>query len=102
MTAFAEIEARLNAIVLGKLSNATAVINGVAVDGVFDARHDEALGISGNRPLFTANSPVAASVQIEATIAVSCETLGLLGAPYVVIEKQPDHGITRLILERAA
>lgn len=100
MTPFATLEARINSGVMAKLSNATAIIGGVRVEGVFDARYDDPLGIAGVHPAFVSAAPAVVAASNRAAIVVTCETLGVVAAPYVVIERQPEHGLMRLLLER--
>lgn len=98
---FAAVESAINSAAFAALANASAIIDGVRVGGVFDARYMDPNGISGVRPSFSSNAPAARNAASEASVVVTCAELGLVAAPYVVVERQPEHGITRLILERA-
>lgn len=98
---FAAIESAINRSAVAALANASAIIDGVRVDGVFDARYADPLGISGVRPAFASSAPAALNAASSASVVVTCDPLGVAAAPYVVIERQPEHGLVRLILERA-
>ncbi len=97
---FAALEARINAVVVAKLANATATIAGAAVAGTFDASYEEVLGAGTSQPAFAAESAALAAVSRGAALTIDCTPLGLNDAPYTVAEVQVDQGITRLLLRR--
>jgi len=97
---FAALEARINAVTVAKLANATATIAGEVVAGMFDADYQEILGTSAAVPAFAAESASLATVPRGAALTIDCAALGLEDAPYLVAEVQPDNGITRLLLRR--
>lgn len=92
---FAALEARLNQAVFAHISNTTATLAGVDVDGIFDNGFNEqalGLGMAASAPVFTLPSA-----------AVPAQVIGLplvIGAViYKVVESMPDGtGITRLQL----
>lgn len=97
---FAALEARINAVAVAKLANATATIAGVAVDGMFDADYQDILGAGAAVPSFAAGAASLATVPRGAALTIDCTALGLADAPYTVAEVQADNGITRLLLRR--
>jgi hypothetical protein len=97
---FAALEARINAVGVAKLANATATIAGVAVAGMFDADYQEILGAGSSVPSFAAGAASLATVPRGAALTIDCAALGLEDAPYTVAEVQADNGITRLLLRR--
>lgn len=84
------------------MANASAVFAGRSMSGVFDAKYAEAFGMAGTQPAFATADTLVAHVAVGSDIVVTCESLGLRSVPYTVIERRPDHGLTRLFLERAA
>lgn len=99
---FAALEARINAVGVAKLANATATIAGVVVAGMFDADYQEILGTGATVPSFAAGAASLASVPRGAALTLNCTALGLEDAPYTVAEIQADNGLTRLLLRRVA
>ena len=95
-TPFAALEAAVNRSALAALANASAVVGGVAVEGVFDARYADPLGIAGATPSLL--------VQTSAVPAVAIGTPVTVGATaYTVASVEPDGtGLTRLKLEAVA
>lgn len=92
---FAALEARVNAAVFKRLANADATLNGVPVQGIFDAEYaleDLGGGVAASGPVFTlASSAVPANVA-GATLVVGAVT-------YKVVEPMPDGtGVTVLRL----
>lgn len=102
MPDFAALETRMTTVAMEKLANATAVVGGVPTTGIFDNAYAEALGMGGTRPAYASAAAAVANAAIEAEVFVTCDSLGLIAAKYVVTDKHPEHGITRLFLERAA
>lgn len=98
-TPFAALEARVNAVSLAKTANATALIGGVSVDGIFDGADTVSgggLGMADTSPKFTL-----------ATASVPPSWHGLpfvcRGVSYTVVDHAPDGtGISVLVLECAA
>lgn len=97
---FAALEARVNAAVFKRLSNASASLNGAAVSGMFDNAYELAnVGITG----------MASSVPVFRLLTSSVPA-GVVGMPltigataYTVVEHQPDGvGVSLLMLERAS
>jgi hypothetical protein len=99
-TAFAALEAKVNAATLSHLSNAVATMGESSFDGVFDADWLDVLGTDGAKPTFLAGQGVLSGVANGATLAITCTPLSLDAAPYTVVSRQPEHGLTRLILRR--
>lgn len=94
MTArFAALETRVSAAVLTHLANATADLNGEAVDGMFEAVYSEAFGMVAG---------VASVFRLASSVAVADgDTLVVKAIPYTVVGIEPDgHGITLLRLEK--
>lgn len=97
MTAFAALEARVNAAALAKLANAAGVLDGVAVEGIFDNAYmvsDGGVGMASAGPAFTL-----------ATWSVPDAPYGKQfvhdSITYTVAEHQPDgRGMSVLFLER--
>lgn len=98
MTAFAELEARVNSAVLRSLSNASATLDGVAVEGIFDNGYEQidmATGISSSGPVFTMASALVPTGVVELPLVVA-------GVSYQVAEHKPDGtGMSVLRLRRA-
>lgn len=99
-TPFSALESRLNAVALWKLSNATATIDGQAVNGVFDAEYQEILGVSTARPTFAASSELLAGVVPGTALAIACPSLSLVAASFTVTELHQEHGVLRLWLRK--
>ena len=97
---FATLEARINAVALSKLGNATATIAGEGVAGTFDADYQDILGTATVVPAFAGDAAALAGVVRGASLTIDCASLGLVSAPYTVAEVQAEHGITRLLLRR--
>lgn len=95
---FARLEQRLNAAVVGRLSNATATLNGLEVAGIFDnAYHagDIGIGMASTQPAFTT---LTANVVGEAV----GQLLTIGDASYYVAAHEPDGtGMSLLLLEVA-
>ena len=95
---FARLEQRLNAAVVGRLSNATATLNGLEVAGIFDnAYHagDIGIGMASTQPAFTT---LTANVVGEAV----GQLLVINGMSYYVAAHEPDGtGMSLLLLEVA-
>jgi hypothetical protein len=93
---FAVLEARINAAVDKRLSNAVADFGaGVLVPGVLDAAFASQLNVEGVRPAFS-----AATVALPAVVHGT--TLSILSNTYRVIGIEPDAGRSTLLLERTA
>ena len=92
---FAALEARVNAAVVKRLSNADATLAGVAVQGIFDSAYaleDVAGGVSAYGPVFTLASSAVPAVVAGLTLVVN-------GSSYKVVEPMPDGtGLTVLRL----
>lgn len=114
---FARLEARMNAAVMNRISNAVAILAGVEVRGIFSdprARGDVGLlGMVDSRPVFellTADIPMSvlqhfgpaaatdAYLLIDSPDAADLR-LVVHGSAYQVVEHQPDGtGMSRLML----
>lgn len=94
---FAAIETALNAMP-SVLSNATARIAGVFVDGVFAAEYVNRVGIASDGPAFTCRtSDLPAGVAYGTAVVVSYK---YLTSSYLVAEVQADGaGVTVLLLK---
>lgn len=99
-TPFAALESRSTAAVFKHLSNASALLNGGAVTGIFDAAYEQgsagAMGMASTMPMFTLPSDsVPANPVGQAFVHAA--------VAYTVVHAEPDGtGVTRLMLERAA
>jgi hypothetical protein len=92
---FASIETSINAAALSALGNATALVSGVAVGGMFDALYASPLGMSNSAPTFTA-------LASDLDAVVSGDSIVISGTTYTVREIQPDgRGMIALVLETA-
>jgi hypothetical protein len=94
-TAFAALEARINAAVDQHLANATADFGGgTVVDGTFDSDYGDPLGIvAGQRMVFSSGDAVLASIAVGASVTINATV-------YKVAEIQREgSGWTRLILK---
>ena len=100
---FDQLEARANRAVMGKLSNATAVVPGIAspVPVIFDAEYQEGMvgnGMGSAAPQLIIGSDIGTTALIGTIIQVN-------GASWTVAECQPDSdlptGLSRLLLEKA-
>ena len=93
-TPFAALETRLSSALIAKLSNVTAMVGGVEVQGVFDAARETAFGmVSGRRLSLTVAADVVVSRGDEVVIDFVVYTVA--EAPV------PDSGLLVLILEEA-
>lgn len=96
---FAVLEARVNAAVFNRLSNADATLDGNAVQGILDLAYQfvdvGGNGMASTGPVFElAASAVPTNVVGKAFVA--------RGVSYTVVEPQPDGtGNVLLVLERA-
>jgi len=90
---FATLESRSNDFVIKHLSNKTLVIDGVAIDGIFDDRYVEAAFVSSSNPTFTCKT-----ADITTDITRDAEAVDGL-TTYEVAETQPDGaGLTKIEL----
>lgn len=94
---FAAIESRANASVLKHLANATVLIGGVEVPGIFrnpSKNAEVGIGAADTSPSVTLASNAVPSNPVDSVIDID-------GAPYVVITSDPDGtGLTVLRVER--
>lgn len=99
-TKFAALEARLNMAVFTHISNTTATLAGVAVDGIFDNGYALGsvgpFGMASTQPTLTlATANVPASPEGQAAV--------VNGVAYIVATHEPDGtGVSRLLLEKSA
>lgn len=95
MTApFAAIETATAANAVAALANVSAVVDGVAVNGIFDNAHGDAFGIAGSVPTLS-----CASDEIDAERG-DAVTIG--ATSYTITNVEPDGtGMTRLMLQEA-
>lgn len=97
-TPFASLEARLNAVTLKKTANATALINGVEVDGVFSNGYEQVafgVGMADTNPTFRLPTDAVPADPVDTTIAID-------GVGYIIKAHEPDGtGMTILRLEEA-
>lgn len=91
---FAALEAKVNDAAIRRIANATAIINGVAVDGILSNEYTEFSGvIGGSNPTFMCKSADIASVANGTAISINSVNYLVAGAP------QPDGtGMTLLQL----
>lgn len=98
-TPFAALESLVNAVTLAKLANATAVIDGVQVDGVFDNGYGQTqfgMGMATRNPRFTLPTAAVPANPVGTVVGIGSES-------YSISEHEPDGtGMTVLILELAA
>lgn len=110
MTDFAVLEARANAAVIGRLSNATVTVvepsdaAGETFRGIFDAAYqviDQANGIQSTAPVLTAQVSDFPDGVADALEAGETVTFEISGVTYSVVEPQPDGtGFTALRLRK--
>jgi hypothetical protein len=94
---FAALEARANDAVIRHLANATAIINGVAVDGIFSNKYAEFSNVmGGSSPTFQCRSTDVVAVAKGTALTINSTHYQVASAP------QPDGaGMTLLQLEEA-
>lgn len=94
---FAALETKVNDAVMRRLANATAIINGVDVDGIFSKEYAEFSGvIGGSNPTFQCKSADVAAVTNGTALTINSINYKVAGAP------QPDgSGLTLLQLKEA-
>ena len=96
---FASRESRLNQAVFAHLSNTDAMLNLVAVTGIFDNANSlatvGAFGMTSSQPTLTLSSSLVPANPIGMTAVVG-------GTSYLVATHEPDGtGLSRLLLELA-
>lgn len=90
------MEARLNAAIDKRLSNAVADFGaGVLVSGVLDTAFVSQLNVEGVKPAFSASATALPAV-------VHGTTLSIGASSYRVVGIEPDAGRNTLLLERTA
>jgi hypothetical protein len=94
---FASLEARLNTAVFGHISNTTATVSGVAVDGIFDNGYALGgagpLGMASSQPMLTLATAAVPANPVGTTVVVNSTS-------YTIAEVDSDGtGISRLMLE---
>jgi hypothetical protein len=95
-TPFASLEAKINAAVDKRLSNAVADFGaGVLVPGVFDAAYLSQLNMESVRPAFSAATNSLPTVAHGTTLTIA-------GVDYRVVGIELDAGRSTLMLERTA
>lgn len=97
---FAALEARLNAAVFARLSNTDAVVDSIAVVGIFDTPHTLGdvgmIGMTSTQPVLTVRTADLPVEPVGKTVVVGAVS-------YLVAAHEPDGtGISRLVLESAA
>jgi hypothetical protein len=96
---FAALEQRINRACIANLANASAVVGGTALTGIFEALHDDVLGMEANPPSLTIKAEDLGNVLPGHGTAVCVQ--GEREA--VVVGVQPDGaGWLRLVLEYTA
>jgi hypothetical protein len=92
---FAALEKRVNDAVIRHLANATAIIDGVAVDGVFNNQYAEFSNvIGGSHPTFQCRSADVLAVTKGTALTINSTHYQVASTP------QPDgNGLTLLQLE---
>lgn len=99
MLAFAAMEARLNKAVFRNLANASAMLGGAAVTGIFDKAYQ--LGDVGGTG-FATSQPVFSLLSSSVPANVTGLPLVIGGGAYTVVLSEPDGtGMTQLLLEKA-
>ena len=95
-TPFARLEQRLNHAVMAHLSNATAMLNGMEVAGVFDNVYragDIGIGMASTQPAFTTLTDNIVGEAVGQLLVVN-------GSGYYVAAHEPDGtGMSLLLLE---
>lgn len=93
--AFAAIEARANAAVMAKLSNALATVGVTDVPVIFDN------GFQQTEVQVSATVPTATMLDAAAAgLTSNTSQLTIKGVTYLVVDKQPDgSGFTLLVLQ---
>ena len=99
MLAFAAMEARLNRAVIRNLANASAVLGGVAVIGIFDKAYQVGdVGGSG----FATSQPMFSLLSSSVPFNVTGLPMVIGSVTYTVVVSEPDGtGMTQLLLEKA-
>lgn len=97
------LETIVNGRAFGVFANATAVLGGVTVSGVYRAPGADALGIAGTQPTFECleSARSAASMDRGDTVTVTCAALSVSAVAHVVTDVRPDgFGVVTLGLDR--
>jgi len=93
---FDNLQNKVNAAVMARLSNAVALISGVEINVIFDNEYFDAIGVSGSNPVVIAKTSEIPNVKRGDAIAVN-------GANYLIGDP-PQHdgsGLVRLELRKA-
>lgn len=88
---FAALEQRVNAATHSRLSNASAVFDGVVepVEGVFDSAYDEILGVDSEKPVFRCLESAIVGV-VARTVSTPGTAVTIRAIDYEVIGLEPD------------
>jgi len=80
---FAALEARVNRVARARMANATAVIAGVEVEGIYDEHFISPSGIESFDPVFQVEASAVMGIRHGDPVAVR-------GGNFTVAELQPD------------
>lgn len=94
---FAQMEARINRACVRHLANASAVVGGTSLTGIYDALHADVLGMEASPPTLDVQLQDLGNVLPGHGTVVNVSGKGA----FVVAAAQPDGaGWARLVLER--
>lgn len=97
---FARLESRVDRAVFGHLANTSGLLDGQAVDGIWDEAYLDIEGISTSGPVLTLPAAVAGCVVPHKSVFVRGTLVD--GIVYSVVEARPDGaGMTLLRLREA-
>lgn len=92
---FAAIETATAANAVAALANVSAVVDGVAVNGIFDNAYGDAFGMAGTVPVLSIASDEVPLVAYGDAVVIGADT-------YTITKVEPDGtGMTRLILQES-
>lgn len=98
-TPFAALEQRLNTVTMAKLANATVLLDGVSVDGIFGDAYAQAgggVGMASTTPSFRLRTEHVPDAPIGKALVRD-------GVTYLIASHDPDgSGMSLLLLEDAS
>lgn len=97
------LESMVNAGAIAAHANATAVLGGVTVSGVYRAAGADALGMAGTTPTFECleSARAAASMDRGDSVTVTCAPLSVTAVAHTVTDIRPDgYGLVLLGLDK--
>lgn len=104
-TPFAALESRINAAIFKHLPNARGLVDGVAVDGLFDESYEVAgvgIGMASTQPAFGVPTNILPADPVGVAVVVYQPDGVTVRGTYTVAAHEPDGtGLSRLLLEVA-